>query len=121
LLSALIVDDEPDVRALVRLVVEVAGNGLVVSGEAANGFEALEHWRRERPAAVILDHHMPGMSGLEVAEQMLEEDPGQGIILFAAYLDGPTRETAQRLGVRCLDKTHIASLPDELRALARPA
>jgi DNA-binding NarL/FixJ family response regulator len=122
MIPTLIVDDEEDVRSLVRLVVEAANEGLVVSGEAADGNEALEHWREHRPVAVILDQRMPGMSGLEVAQHMLAEHPGQAIILFSAFLDRATREEAKKLGVRaCLDKTQVSRLPEELWALAPSA
>ena len=93
-----------------------------MSGEAASGDEALEHWRQNKPAAVVLDQRMPGMSGLEVARHILSEDPAQAIILFSAFLDRDTREAARRLGVRvCLDKTQVERLPEELWALAPPA
>jgi CheY-like chemotaxis protein len=122
MISTLIVDDEDDVRSLVRMVVEAANEGLVVSGEAANGDEALEHWRENHPVAVVLDQRMPGMSGLEVARHILAEDPDQPIILFSAFLDQTTREEARRLGVRvCLDKTQVSRLPEELWALAPQA
>ena len=119
LITTLIVDDESDVRALVRMVVEIANNGLTVSGEAANGPDALRQWRSEQPVIIILDHRMPGMSGLEVAEQILSEDPDQKIILFSAFLDEETTAEAKRLGVvSCLEKTEIARLPGALWALA---
>jgi DNA-binding NarL/FixJ family response regulator len=122
MIPTLIVDDEEDVRSLVRLVVEAANEGLVVSGEAADGNEALEHWREHHPVAVVLDQRMPGMSGLEVAQHMLAENPQQAIILFSAFLDRATREAAQKIGVRaCLDKTQVSRLPEELWALAPPA
>jgi DNA-binding NarL/FixJ family response regulator len=121
-ITALIVDDESDIRALVRMVVEAANNGLEVSGEASDGDEALQRWRADRPVVVILDNRMPGMSGLEVAERILSENPEQKIILFSAFLDEDTVEAAQRVGVRrCLDKTQIARLPGELWALAPSA
>jgi YesN/AraC family two-component response regulator len=122
MITTLIVDDESDVRALVRLTVEMANNGLEVTGEAADGAEALERWRAERPVVVILDHRMPGMSGLEVAELMLAENPDQKIILFSAFLDAETAAEAQRVGVvRCLEKTAIAQLPGTLWSLAESA
>lgn len=121
MIATLIVDDEDDVRSLVRMVVEAANEGLYVSGEAANGHEALQRWREERPSAVVLDQRMPGMTGLEVAGHILAEDPEQAIILFSAFLDRSTRDEARRLGVRvCLDKTQVARLPEELWALAPP-
>lgn len=122
MIPTLIVDDEEDVRSLVRMVLEAANEGLVVSGEAADGAEALERWREERPVAVVLDQRMPGMSGLEVAQHMLAENPQQAIILFSAFLDRATRDEARRLGVRtCLDKTQVARLPEELWAIEPPA
>jgi CheY-like chemotaxis protein len=122
MITMLIVDDESDVRALVRLVVEMANNGLEVSGEAADGPEALERWRADPPVVVILDNRMPGMSGLEVAKQMLAENPHQKIILFTAFLDRETTEEARRVGVvRCLEKTAIAQLPGTLWSLADSA
>lgn len=120
--TTLIVDDEVDVRALVRLVVEVANDGLTVSGEAGDGPTALAFWREHRPAVIVLDHSMPGMSGLDVARQILAEDPDQKIILFSAYLDDDVMSDAHNLGVvRCMKKTEVMGLPDALRELARSA
>jgi CheY-like chemotaxis protein len=118
-ITTLIVDDDSDVRALVRMVVEVADNGLTVSGEAADGPEALASWRDQRPVAVILDYSMPGMSGLDVARQMLDEVPDQKIVLFTAYLDDDMMAAARDIGVvRCMRKTDVMDLPATLRELA---
>ena len=118
----LIVDDEEDMRFLVRAVIEAANNGLSVSGEAADGEEALERWREHRPEVVVLDQRMPGMSGLEVAERILAEHPEQRIILFSAYLDDETAAEASRLGVElCLTKSEYGRLPEALWRLEPPA
>ena len=122
MITALIVDDESDIRLLVRMIVETANHGLGVSGEAADGKEALKMWRANPPVVVILDNRMPGLTGLEVAEQILAEKPDQAIILFSAYLDRETIDHASRIGVkRCLDKTRIDQLPGEMWALADTA
>ncbi len=122
MITALIVDDESDIRMLIRMIVETANNGLAVSGEAADGDEALQMWRSDHPVVVILDNRMPGLTGLEVAEQMLAEEPDQSIILFSAYLDTETINHASRIGIkRCLDKTRIDQLPGEMWALAKSA
>jgi two-component system, chemotaxis family, chemotaxis protein CheY len=121
-ITALIVDDERDIRAMIRMVVEVANHGLSVAGEAADGDEALAMWRSDPPVVMILDNRMPGLTGLEVAEQILAEKPDQSIILFSAYLDDETVSRAERIGIhRCLDKTQIDQLPGELWALAPSA
>lgn len=119
---ALIVDDEEDMRSLVRAIIETANRGLSVSGEAANGEQALERWRADRPEVVVLDQRMPGMTGLEVAERIRAERPEQLIVLFSAYLDDAVREAAERLGIdMCLSKTEYARLPEILWQLAPPA
>lgn len=122
LTRALIVDDEEDMRFLVRAVIEAANNGLAVSGEACDGAEALARWREERPEVVVLDHRMPDMTGLEVAAQILAEYPEQQIVLFSAYLDDETTAAARSIGVdACLAKTEYGRLPETLWRLAPPA
>ena len=109
-------------RFLVRAVIEAANHGLSVSGEACDGAEALERWRADRPEVVVLDHRMPDMTGLEVAEKILAEHPEQQIVLFSAYLDDDTAAAARSLGVHaCLAKTEYGRLPETLWRLARPA
>src|SRR5687768_6149825 len=96
--TMLIVDDELDMRMLVRIVIEMANNGLDIVGEAADGPEALRMWREldgpPVPDVVILDNRMPGLSGLEVAEQILAERPEQLILLYSSFLDEAVRSKA---------------------------
>jgi YesN/AraC family two-component response regulator len=115
MVRALIVDDEEDIRLLLRMTIELANHGLAVAGEAADGHEAIQRWREEQPEVLVLDHRMPGMSGLEVAEKILAEDPDQPIILFSAYIDAETSDAARRIGIReCLPKGDYDQLPDAL-------
>ena len=113
-LRVLIVDDEEDMRVLLRNLIELADEGLSVAGEAATGEEALERWREARPEVVLLDQRMPGLSGLATAERMLAEDPEQAIVLFTAYLDPAIERIAARLGVR-----RVVSKRDARRLIAR--
>src|SRR5258706_480150 len=59
----LVVEDEKDIRELVRYNLEQEGFGVI---EAEEGELALALVQRERPALVILDIMLPGMSGLEI-------------------------------------------------------
>jgi two-component system chemotaxis response regulator CheY len=120
--TMLIVDDELDMRMLVRIVIEMANNGLDIVGEAADGPEALQIWRDldgpPVPDVVILDNRMPGLSGLEVAEQILQERPDQLILLYSAFLDDAVRARAAEIGVtRCVSKQELDALPDLVRRL----
>ena len=61
---------------------------------------------------------MPGLTGLEVAAEMLSRHPSQVIILFSAHLDDAVEEEALALGIAaCVSKTHASRLPDIIRAL----
>jgi CheY-like chemotaxis protein len=120
--TMLIVDDELDMRVLVRVVIEMANEGLSVIGEAADGIEALRVWRDldgpPEPDVVILDNRMPGMSGLEAAEQILSERPQQIIVLYSAFLDDTVRAQAAGLGITtCVSKAELESLPGLIREL----
>jgi two-component system, OmpR family, alkaline phosphatase synthesis response regulator PhoP len=67
----LVVDDEPDLRELVRYNLEQ--EGFVVS-EAEDGERALEMIRRTAPALVVLDVMLPGASGLDIC-RVLRSQP----------------------------------------------
>jgi YesN/AraC family two-component response regulator len=114
-MRVLIVDDEEDMRALVRATIEIANEGLSVAGEASDGQAAIEKWREARPEVVVLDQRMPGVTGLETAQRILEEHPTQAIVLFSSYLDSDVLTAARELGIRvCLSKDNIKQLPDVL-------
>ena len=50
---------------------------------AATGEEALAHARREKPAVVLIDKHMPGMSGLEVIQTLRAEFDALPILILS--------------------------------------
>ena len=112
-MRVLIVDDEEDMRALVRATIEIANDGLTVAAEAPDGETAMNLVRSERPEVVVIDHRMPGSTGLDTARRILAEHPDQAIVLFSSYLDRDVLLTAERLGIRvCLAKDDIRHLPD---------
>jgi DNA-binding NarL/FixJ family response regulator len=112
---ALIVDDDDDMRFLLRVVIEAANKGLAIAGEARSASEAVEQWRQHAPDVVVLDHRMPDRSGLDVAAEILAERPDQSIILFSAFLDDETIARAEALGVRaCMSKDRYDEIPAAL-------
>ena len=119
-LSILVVDDEPDMRLLIRAILEAAGMHVV--GEAADAQEALEMFRELNPppvpSLILLDNRMPGPSGLTVAAQILADVPDQPIVLFSAFLDEQIQAEAAELGVaRCVSKTDVTRLPQIIKAI----
>jgi CheY-like chemotaxis protein len=104
----------------------LAGDGIEILAEAADGPEALQAFRAlnpsRLPAVVILDNRMPGLSGLEVAAEILRDVPGQLIILITASLDDRIRAEASRLGIaRSVSKRETVGLPKILRSLVGAA
>ena len=87
----LVVDDEPDITALVAY--HLARAGYRVS-TASNGQEAIKAAREERPDVVVLDLMLPGVSGYEVLRELRRHpDTGDvGVILLTAR-----REEADRI------------------------
>jgi two-component system, OmpR family, phosphate regulon response regulator PhoB len=67
----LVVDDEPDIVALVAY--HLAKTGYRVS-TATNGTDALQVARSERPSMLVLDLMLPGMSGFDVLEQLRKDE-----------------------------------------------
>lgn len=115
--TVLIVDDEIDMRVLVRVVLESARQGIEVVGEAVDGTTAFTAYGElsppEIPDVVILDNRMPGPAGIEVAAKMLEAEPAQHIILFSAFFTPEIIAEAEALGVdACVSKSDFERLPD---------
>lgn len=67
----LIVDDDPDIRAILRTKFEAAGMAV---DEAENGQAAIDHCRSERPDLIVMDVRMPVMSGTEAVAR-IKDDP----------------------------------------------
>lgn len=63
----LLIEDEEDIAALIKLQAEIAGYKLIVEVDGLNGFRAVE---REKPDLVVLDIMLPGQSGLDVCRKI---------------------------------------------------
>ena len=117
-IGVLIVDDEEDIRFLIRAIIDAADEGLRVLGEARDGKEALEHIDELDPKVVVLDERMPGKTGIETAVDIGQKRPGQRIILCSAYLDDELVARAEEAGIKvCLSKQEVRLIPQTLRDL----
>ena len=76
----LLVDDDPNISHLVRLYLEKEGFDVT---ESARGDEALEAFKRETPALVLLDVMLPGMDGLQVLKEIRKTSKAPVIMLTA--------------------------------------
>ena len=87
-LSVLIVDDEPLARERLRtLLGDCTDPPVRVLGEAANAVQAMEWVGREAPDALLLDIHMPGVSGLKLAQTLKSLPLPPSIIFVTAHAE----------------------------------
>ena len=80
----LIADDEAEIRDVLRLYLEKDGYEVT---EAADGVEAMEKLRREKPDLAILDIMMPGLDGYRVLRNIREDNNIPVIMLSAKDTD----------------------------------
>ncbi len=116
-LTIVVVDDAPDYRLLLRSVLASMAETLAIVGEAADGEEALELVRRERPDIVITDLVMPRLNGVELTARIRKELPDTKIILMTSYTEDAYRLAASDSGADAfVSKQAIAgSLPPAIR------
>ena len=118
----LVVDDDDNLRWVVQTQLEDAG---YEAATAADGRAALAAIQESRPALVLTDLKMPGMSGLELLKKIRADDPEVPVIMITAfgtiqnaveavksgaydYLTKPIDYEDLLLGVkRALDHTHL--------------
>jgi DNA-binding NarL/FixJ family response regulator len=89
--TILIVDDDPGARTLMAGLVERIG---YVPENAETGEEALEAARRQRPSCVLLDVHLPRVSGYEVC-RALRDHYGQDLPII--FVTGERTESSDRV------------------------
>ena len=92
----LIVEDDPDSRNMLAALLGLHGYRTVT---AANGLEALELARRERPGVILLDLMMPVMDGQTFRREQLNDATLAGIPVVVLSAHAQTAELSRELGV----------------------
>ncbi len=80
--NILLADDLSFMRMIQKEILSEKGYNIV--GEASDGIEAVEKYKKLKPDVVILDITMPNMNGLEAMKKILEFDPDAKIIICSA-------------------------------------
>jgi CheY-like chemotaxis protein len=107
------VEDDPDMREMLALTLELAGMSVVM---ASNGMEAYNMARAHHPCLIILDLMMPVMSveefrKVQLANEMIRRIP---VVVVSAHYDAP-RIARRMKAKKCFSK------PVELDALGKYA
>ncbi len=92
------VDDHPLFRQGLKGVLERLP-GLTVVGECSDGQSSIQMIRELVPDLVIMDVHLPDMTGLQVSRQLLMEMPSLKILVFSADADRKLVDEALQLGI----------------------
>ena len=100
-LSVVVVDDDPDVRLMLRIGLQAGGEFDVV-GEASDGSEATELLELLHPDCAVLDLHMPGVGGLEALPALRARSPRTRIVVYSAHVTLITAKTAMTLGAHAV-------------------
>jgi NarL family two-component system response regulator LiaR len=96
-MKVLIVDDDPLIcRSLERIL--STERDIVVTGIAADGAEALDRCRTERPDLVLMDIRMPGTDGIRATRLIKERFPSVRVVMLTTFGDRPNIATALRAG-----------------------
>lgn len=97
--NILVVDDQPEVREMLREYLVIKGFEVY---EAENGAEGLEQLKAHKVNTALVDLDMPVMNGVAFSEKVLAEDNHFNIIIITAHLDKYSRYNFSKMGVKAV-------------------
>jgi len=101
-----VVDDDDAVRDAIRLLLEAEGFNVVALASAG---DFLHHARPDGASCLVLDVHMPAMSGFELLDRIRLDKAGVPTVLITGRPDAATLAAARRAGVALLQKPFLAN------------
>lgn len=108
-MRVLVIDDEPNVRLGIKMLIPWEKEGFEIIGEGTDGIDGLNKIIELKPKLVLIDIRMPGLSGLEVIEEAKKRGFNGKFIITTGYSDFEYARKALRLGV----STYILKPIDE--------
>jgi CheY-like chemotaxis protein len=95
-MRVLIVDDNEDVRGLLRIA--FARSEIEVVGSAGDSREALAMAQHDRPGLILLDVNLPEVAGLDLLPMLREHCPHARVVMFSAQVGSQVIDTARQRG-----------------------
>lgn len=105
--TVLVVDDEPAVREVLEIRLRDEGWAVKQATTMAEAFPICE---ATPPDVLVLDHSMPGMTGIEAGRLLVREGFPSPIVIFSAYLTRELKDDCHALGLHAVDKINWEEL-----------
>ena len=78
----LIVDDAAFMRLMLKDI--IVNNGFEIAGEAGDGYEAGDMYKKLKPDLVLMDITMPEMNGIDSVQEIVKYDPEAKVVMVSA-------------------------------------
>ncbi|MBI1834706.1 MAG: response regulator transcription factor [Burkholderiales bacterium] len=95
----LLVDDHTLFRSGIRLLLQRTP-GFEIVGEASDGLEGVKRAKQLKPDVVLMDLNMPGLSGLEAMQLIVEDLPDTAVLMLTVSEEAEDLSTALKNGAR---------------------
>ena len=96
--AILLVDDEPDILRLLRLIINSLATGYTIL-TCADGDVALEQAMQQPTPLIITDYNLPGMNGLQLTAALKARAPATRVVLMSGYISPDLERRARDRGV----------------------
>ena len=107
-LNVMVVDDSPDLRELIAMVIQRHPAGWRVVATAAEGQQAVEEARASQPDLVLLDIAMPVMDGMQALPLIKQAAPEAVVVMLSGFPFATAGEGAINAGAHgYLEKTNL--------------
>lgn len=116
--KVLVIDDEPNVRTLLDMLLRPKGYDVML---ADNGWMGLQLYRQEHPDVILLDLKMPKVDGITVLKQIRSVDSQQPVIVLTGDTSPETERQVRALGVSefIIKGSSLHSVEDTLKRLLK--
>jgi DNA-binding NtrC family response regulator len=114
--TILVVDDDPDIREVLRDRLESLGYRVLAASGGEEGLELLE---KQSPQMVLLDIEMPGMQGLEVLKEIRRREIDVTVVMMTAY--GTIERAVQAMKEGAYDFVPKPFEPDHIALVVQKA
>jgi DNA-binding NtrC family response regulator len=118
MMKVLVIDDAPNVRMLLDILLRAQGYDVILAG---NGWDGLRQYRQEHPDVILLDLKMPKLDGMAVLKQIRSVDSKQPVIVLTGDTSPETEREVRALGVSefIIKGSSLQSLGDTLKRILK--